>query len=87
MKKKPPVITLAEREEAARIEGLSGEVTLALADVAVTMRDGLMAMSSSAGLLVVAEIRQAEIASLWPVRRAVTIPSAQSLETARLRDQ
>jgi putative transposase len=64
MKKKLPVITLAEREEAARLEGLPGEVTLALADIAATMRDGLMAMSCSAGLLVVAEIMQAEIASM-----------------------
>jgi putative transposase len=64
MKKKLPVITLAKREEAARLEGLPGEVTLALADMAATMRDGLMAMSCSAGLLVVAEIMQAEITAL-----------------------
>ena len=62
MKKKLPVVTLAEREEAARLEGLPGEVTLALADIAATIREGLMAMSCSAGLLAAVEIMQAEIA-------------------------
>ena len=64
MKKKLPVVTLAEREEAARLEGLPGEVTLALADIAATMREGLMAMSCSAGLLAAIEIMQAEITSV-----------------------
>jgi hypothetical protein len=56
MKKKLPVVTVGEREEAARLEGLPGEVTLALADIVGAMREGLMAMSCTAGLPAVIEI-------------------------------
>jgi putative transposase len=67
MGKKLPVITLAEREEAARLAGLSGEVTLALADVASSVREGLLAMCCAAGLAVLSEIMQAEmVAKLGP---------------------
>jgi putative transposase len=61
MKKKLPVITLANRDEAARVAGLPGEVTIALADVAAAARDGLMALSCTAGLCVLEAIMQAEL--------------------------
>jgi hypothetical protein len=61
MSKKLPVITLAEREEAARLAGMNGEVRLALADVAATVREGLLAMRCAAGLAVMHEIMQAEL--------------------------
>ena len=61
MSKKLPVVTLAEREEAARLAGLNGEVTLALADVAATVREGLLAMSCAAGLAVMSELMRAEL--------------------------
>lgn len=63
MGKKLPVITLAEREEATRLAGLPGEVTLALADVAAAVREGLLAMSCAAGLAVMHELMQAELAA------------------------
>jgi putative transposase len=61
MKKKLPVVTLAAREEAARLKDLPGEVTIALSDIAVAARDGLMALSCTAGLCVLEAILQAEI--------------------------
>jgi transposase-like protein len=61
MGKKLPLITLAERTDAAQLAELPGEVTLALADVAATMRDGLLAMSCAAGLAVMNEIMHAEL--------------------------
>ena len=61
MGKKLPVITLAAREDAARLAGLSGNVTLALADVAGAIREGLLAMSCAAGLVVMNEIMQTEL--------------------------
>jgi transposase-like protein len=64
MKKKLPVITLAQREEAARLENLPGEVTIALADIASAARDGLMALSCTAGLCVLEAILEAEVSDV-----------------------
>jgi len=61
MKKKLPVITVAERDEAARLADLPGEVTIALADIASAARDGLMALSCTAGLCVLEAVMQAEL--------------------------
>lgn len=61
MGKKLPLITVADREEVARLAGLSGEVNVALADVASTLREGLLAMSCAAGLAVMSEVMQAEL--------------------------
>ena len=60
--KKVPVVKLAEREEAATVAaGLPAEVSLALGDVAGAIRDGLMAFSCSAGLLVIGQIMAEEM--------------------------
>jgi putative transposase len=61
MKKKLPVITVAEREEAARLADLPAEATIAMADVAGAIREGLLAFCCSAGLLAVAQIMEEEI--------------------------
>lgn len=67
MGKKVPVITVAEPAQAARLAGLPGEVSLALADIAGTIREGLLALSCAAGLTVMNEIMHAEmIAKLGP---------------------
>jgi len=42
-RKKLPVVTVAERDEAARLADLQAEATLALGDVAAAIKDGLMA--------------------------------------------
>src|SRR5271165_1950448 len=61
MKKKLPVVTVAERDEAARLAGLPAEANLALQDLAGAIKDGLMAFCCSAGLAVVSEIMAAEM--------------------------
>ena len=63
-KKKVPVVKLAERDEAAAAaaaSSLPAEVTVALADVAGAIREGLLAFSCSAGLLVVHQIMAEEM--------------------------
>jgi len=61
-KKKVPVVTLADRDEAAAVAaGLPAEVTVALDDVAGAIRDGLLAFSCSAGLMVIGQIMAEEM--------------------------
>jgi transposase-like protein len=61
MKKKLPVVTVAERDEAARLAELPAEATVALQDLAGTIKDGLMAFCCSAGLAVVSQIMAEEM--------------------------
>lgn len=63
-KKKLPVVTVAHRDEAARLETLSAEATVALQDVSQAIKDGLMAFCCSAGLAVVAQLMEAELTSV-----------------------
>lgn len=62
-KKKVPVVTVAAREEAARVAELPVEATIALADVAGAIKEGLMALCCSAGLLAVSQIMNEELAA------------------------
>ncbi len=61
MKKKLPVVTVAARDEAARLADLPAEATVALEDLAGAIKDGFMAFCCSAGLAVVSEIMAAEM--------------------------
>jgi putative transposase len=61
MKKKIPVVTVAERDEAARLADLPAEATVALEDLAGAIKDGLMAFCCSAGLAVVSQIMEQEL--------------------------
>jgi putative transposase len=61
MKKKLPVVTVAHRDEAARLAELPAEATFALKDVTEAIKDGLMAFCCSAGLAVVAQLMEAEL--------------------------
>ena len=61
MKKKLPVVTVAERDEAARLAELPVEATVALHDLAGAIKDGFMAFCCTAGLAVVEEIMAAEM--------------------------
>lgn len=61
MKKKLPVVTVAERDEAARLADLPAEATVALQDLAGAIKDGLMAFCCSAGLAVVSQIMEEEL--------------------------
>ena len=60
--KKVPVVAVADRaEEAARLAGLSLEATVALAEVAGAVKDGLLAFASATGLVVMAQMMEAEL--------------------------
>jgi putative transposase len=60
-KKKVPVVKLAERDEAAVLAGLPAATTVALDDIAGAIREGLLAFSCSAGLLVVQQLMAEEV--------------------------
>jgi len=61
MKKKVPVVDVAHAEEAARVADLPLEATVALAEVAGAVKDGLLAFTSATGLVVMAQMMQAEM--------------------------
>jgi hypothetical protein len=63
MSKKVPVVTVARADEAAELEGLPEEVTLALAEVAGAMREGLLAFASATALAVLYQMMDAELSS------------------------
>jgi transposase-like protein len=63
VKKKVPVVAVAEPEEAARLAGLPLEATVALADVADAIKEGLLAFASAPGLLVMGQMMEAELTS------------------------
>jgi putative transposase len=60
-KKKLPIVRVAEREEAARLAELPVEATIAMADVAGAIREGLMVFCCPAGLLAVSRIMSDEM--------------------------
>ncbi|HEX2042462.1 MAG TPA: transposase [Acidimicrobiales bacterium] len=62
MKKKVPVVTVAEPEEAARLADLSLEATVALADVAGAVKEGLLGFCADVGLVVMRQLMDAEMA-------------------------
>ena len=61
MKKKVPVVTVAEPEEVAQLAGLPLEATVALADLATAVKDGLLAMCADVGLMVMAQVMEDEL--------------------------
>ncbi len=63
MNKKVPVVTVAEPEEAARLAGLSHEATVALADVAGAVKEGLLGFCADVGLVVMRQLMDAELTS------------------------
>ncbi len=61
MKKKLPVVTVARVDEADRLAGLPLEATVALAEVAGALKDGLLAFASATGLVVMRQMMEAEL--------------------------
>ena len=61
MGKKIPVVTVAEPAEAAWLTGLPLDATVAMADVAGAIKDGLLAFASAAGLVVMFKMMEAEL--------------------------
>ncbi len=62
MGKKIPVVTVAEPAEAARLADLPLEASVAMADVAGAIKDGLLAVASATGLVVMFKMMEAELA-------------------------
>ena len=63
MKKKVPVVRVDMAEEAARVADLPMEASVALAEVAGAVKEGLLAFASATGLLVMAQMMNAEMES------------------------
>jgi putative transposase len=61
LKKKVPVVTVAEPEEAAQLAGLPLEATIALADLAGAVKDGLLGFCADVGLLVMRQVMDDEL--------------------------
>jgi len=61
MKKKLLVVTVAEGDEVSRLAQLPAEATVALQDLAASIKDGLMAFCCSAGLGVLAQLMEQEM--------------------------
>ena len=61
MKKKVPVVTVAEPEEVAQLAGVPLEATVALADLAAAVKDGLLGMCVDVGLMVMAQVMDDEL--------------------------
>ena len=67
MEKKVPVVQVTTPEAAGELAGLPLEATVAMADVAAAMREGLLAFATSAGLVVMQQMLTAElIAKIGP---------------------
>lgn len=60
--KKLPVVAVADHaEEAARLAGLGVEASVALAEVVGALKDGLLAFATATGLVVMAQMMEAEL--------------------------
>jgi putative transposase len=62
--KKVPVVKFATPQAAVELEGLPLRATVAMADVAEAMREGLLAFATSAGLVVMRQMLTEELAAI-----------------------
>jgi putative transposase len=62
--KKVPVVKLSTPKAASGLDGLPLSATVAMADVAATMREGLLAFAASAGLVVMQQLLTEELTSI-----------------------
>lgn len=76
MKKKLPVVNVAE-VETANLAGLSLEATVALADLAGAVKEGLLGMCADIGLMVMAQMLEAEMTARVGPKHA-KIPGRQA---------
>jgi transposase-like protein len=68
--KKVPVVKITTPQAASELAGLPFQATVAMADVAGAMRDGLLAFSTAAGLVVMRQMLDAELASIVGAKHA-----------------
>jgi transposase-like protein len=59
--KKVPVVKVASPPEALDVAGLPAEVSVVLADIAGVMHEGLLALSTAAGLVVMRQMMEGEL--------------------------
>ena len=64
MKKKVPVVRVVRPDVAALLPGMASETTIALAQIADTMREGLLAFTTAAGLAVFRSLLDEELTGL-----------------------
>jgi putative transposase len=64
VKKKVPVVEITTPDAAAELASLPLEASVAMADVAGAMREGLLAFATSAGLVVMRQMLAAELAGI-----------------------
>jgi putative transposase len=62
LKKKVPVVSVAEPEQAAHLAGLALEATVELADLAGAVKDGLLGFCADVGLMVMRKVMEDELA-------------------------
>ena len=62
--KKVPVVRITTPDAAVELAGLPLEATVAMSDVAAAMREGLLAFSTAAGLVVMQQMLSEELASI-----------------------
>ena len=68
--KKVPVVKITTPDSAAALEGLPFEATVAMGDVADALREGLLAFAASAGLVVMRQMLDAELAGIVGAKHA-----------------
>jgi len=68
--KKVPVVKITTPDAAGELAGLPLQATVAMADVAVAMREGLMAFSTAAGLVVMQQMLTEELAAIVGAKHA-----------------
>ncbi len=68
--KKVPVVKITTPQAAANVAGLPMQATVAMADVASAMREGLLAFSTAAGLVVMRQMLDAELESIVGAKHA-----------------
>ena len=68
--KKVPVVKVASSPSAVDVAGWPPEVSVALADIAGVMREGLLAMSTAAGLVVMRQMLDAELTGVVGAKHA-----------------
>ena len=64
MSKKVPVVKIATPDATGELSGLPLEATVAMADVAAAMREGLLAFSTAAGLVVMQQMLTEELTAI-----------------------
>ncbi len=83
MSKKVPVVKITTPDTAGELAGLPLNATVAMADVAGAMREGLLAFSTAAGLVVMEQMLTEELAAIVGPKHAKLGPDGSGTSMAR----